>query len=72
MKSNTALGPDGYMVEFYKKFGAILQLILVSLFQACIDNQGLPETWSEARLILLLKVGKRPKLVTFLQANFIA
>lgn len=63
MKLNTAPVPEAFMVEFYKKFSETLQLILVSLFQACVDNQRLPETWSDAKLTLLSKPGKDPKLL---------
>lgn len=58
MKSNTALGLDGFTVECYKKFSETLQPILVNLFHACLDENKLPETWAESKIIVLPKPGK--------------
>lgn len=49
--------------QFHKTFSEILQPILVNLFQACMGKHELQVTWSQTKLILLLKIGKYPKLI---------
>lgn len=45
LKSNTAPGPDGFTVEFYKKFKEDLIPHLHDLFLECAKEKGTPETW---------------------------
>lgn len=58
-KPNKTLGLDGFTAEFNKKkcmykLGPYLQF----LFQACIDVEKMPDTWKEARIVMIPKAGK--------------
>ncbi len=60
MQSGKSPGPDGYPVEFYKKFSSQLSPILLEMFNHSFRQNHLPRTLTEASISLLLKPGKDP------------
>lgn len=60
MQSGKSPGPDGYTVEFYKKFSSQLAPLLLEMFNHSFDQKHLPQTLTEASISLLLKPGKDP------------
>lgn len=58
MQSGKAPGPDGYPIEFYKKFSDKLTTILLNMFNDSLFRGSLPQTLTEASITLLLKPGK--------------
>lgn len=62
MKGNKAPGPDGFPVEFFKKFQNKLSPLLLSVYTESLERGFLPETLTQASIILLLKRDKDPKL----------
>lgn len=58
MQSGKAPGPDGYPIEFYKKFADKLTPLLLDMFNDSLDRGALPQTLTEASITLLLKPGK--------------
>lgn len=60
MQSGKSPGPDGYLVEFYKKFSSQLAPILLEMFNHSFNQNHLPQTLTEASISLLLKPGKDP------------
>lgn len=58
MQNGKAPGPDGYPIEFYKKFSDKLLTILLDMFNDSLYNGSLPQTLTEASITLLLKPGK--------------
>lgn len=61
MQNGKAPGPDGYPVEFFKKFSEQLVPLLQEMFAESKANGTLPKTLTEASIILLLKPGKDKK-----------
>lgn len=60
MQSGKSSGPDGYTVEFYKKFSSQLAPLLLEMFSHSFNQSHLPQTLTEASISLLLKPGKDP------------
>lgn len=60
LKSGKAPGPDGFPVEFYKKFSAKLAPILLEVYEECFNNETLPPTMTQAIISVLLKKDKDP------------
>ena len=58
MQSGKAPGPDGYPIEFFKKFSNKLSTILLDMFNHSPSYGSLPQTLTEASITLLLKPGK--------------
>uniref|UniRef100_A0A3B3HDP0 Reverse transcriptase domain-containing protein n=1 Tax=Oryzias latipes TaxID=8090 RepID=A0A3B3HDP0_ORYLA len=61
MQNGKAPGPDGYPIEFYKKFSNRLSPILLDMFNDSLSRGSLPQTLTEASITLLLKPGKDGK-----------
>jgi hypothetical protein len=57
-----AAGPDGFPAEFYKAFESELAPFLTAMFRECEENDTLPRSFGEARVILLYKKGDRTSL----------
>lgn len=62
MKSGKAPGPDGYPIEFFKKFTHKLVPLLSKLYTEIFDKKALPPTMTQATISLLLKKEKDPLL----------
>uniref|UniRef100_A0A3Q3ENM7 Reverse transcriptase domain-containing protein n=1 Tax=Kryptolebias marmoratus TaxID=37003 RepID=A0A3Q3ENM7_KRYMA len=62
MQSNKAPGPDGFPVEFYKKFQDKLSPLLHALYNESLHQGSLPQTLTQACICLLLKKDKDPNL----------
>lgn len=60
MKSGKAPGPDGFIIEFYKKFSHKLSPILKEVFTEIIEQKLLPQTMSHAIITVVHKKGKDP------------
>lgn len=60
MQSSKTPGPDGYPVEFYKKFSKQLVPILLEMFNNSLTQKHLPQSLTEASISLILKPGKDP------------
>lgn len=58
--SGKAPGPDGFPIEFYKKFEHKLAPLLLDMFVHSMEQGTLPSTLTEATIILLHKSGKDP------------
>lgn len=58
MQSGKSPGPDGYPIEFYKKFSDKLAPLLLEMFNDSLSRGVLPQTLTEASITLLLKPGK--------------
>lgn len=58
MKNAKSPGPDGFSIEIYKKFGGLLAPYLGKLYTQSYDDGVLPQTLTEATIILLPKKGK--------------
>lgn len=50
LQSNTAPGPDGFTVEFYKIFSTQLAPILKDLYEGCMVSQSVPPSWALAKI----------------------
>ena len=59
MQNNKAPGPDGFPVDFYKKFSAQLAPLLLDMFNDSLKNGTLPPTLRQASISLILKKGKK-------------
>lgn len=55
VKMNKVPGPDGYGVEFYKIFKAVLLKLLQVLRNHILQGGTLPSTWSDAYIMLIPK-----------------
>ena len=62
MNSGRAPGPDGFSIEFYKKFSVQLSPLLCKVYAEALQLGSLPPTMSQAVISVLLKKGKDPKL----------
>lgn len=60
MQNNKTPEPDGYPVEFYKKFSTQLSPVLLEMFEQSMSQATLPSSLTEASITLLLKPGKDP------------
>lgn len=58
MQSGKAPGPDGFPIDFYKKFSAQLAPLLLGMFNESLEQGRLPESLNEATITLLLKPGR--------------
>lgn len=60
MQSGKSPGPDGYPVEFFKKFSDSLAPLLLEMFEDSLKKGALPLTLTQASISLLLKKDKDP------------
>lgn len=60
MNSGKSPGPDGYRVEFYKKFSDQLAPLLLEMFNHSFKQGTLPPTLMQASISLIYKKGKDP------------
>ena len=58
MQSGKAPGPDGYPIEFFKKFSSQLTPLLLNMFNHSLEQSSLPRSLTEALITVLLKPGK--------------
>ena len=61
MQTGKTPGPDGFTVEFYKKFSLQLTPLLRNMFNDSFERAGLPQSLTEALITVLLKPGKDAK-----------
>lgn len=62
MQSGKSPGPDGYPVEFFKKFSNQLAPLLLKMFEDSLQKGTLPPTLTQASISLILKKDKDPNL----------
>ena len=55
-------GPDGFPIEFYKKFSKQLSPVLCKVFAEALQQGTLPATMSQAVISVILKNGRDPNL----------
>ncbi|KAG7503513.1 LINE-1 reverse transcriptase [Solea senegalensis] len=60
LQSGKSMGPDGFVVEFYKAYSILITPHLVNVYNESFDSSSLPPTLSEANISLLLKKRQRP------------
>lgn len=60
MQSGKSAGPDGFPVEFFKKFSALLSPQLSAVFAESLEQGTLPPSLGEACITLIAKKGKDP------------
>lgn len=60
MQTGKCPGPDGYPIEFYKKFQHKLAPILIDMFNESFASSSLPPTLNQASISLILKKNKDP------------
>lgn len=58
MQSGKAPGPDGFPIEFYKKFSLQLSPLLLNMFNHSLDQSKLPSSLTQAHITVLLKPDK--------------
>ncbi|KAG7522338.1 hypothetical protein JOB18_019938 [Solea senegalensis] len=58
MQSGKAPGPDGYPIEFYKKFSTKLAPLILEMLNDSVGTGALPRTLTEASITLIPKPGK--------------
>ncbi|KAG7478922.1 hypothetical protein JOB18_012902 [Solea senegalensis] len=58
MQSGKAPGPDGYPIEFYKKFSTKLAPLILEMLNDSVGTGALPRTLTEASITLIPKSGK--------------
>lgn len=58
MQSGKASGPDGFPVEFYKKFSSKLSPLLLSMFNHSLEQATLPSSLTQAHITVFLKPDK--------------
>lgn len=56
--SGKASGPDGFGIEFYKRFAQTLSPLLLRMFNHSFGELKLPQSFYEANISLILKKGK--------------
>ncbi|XDV14321.1 hypothetical protein PO909_014592 [Leuciscus waleckii] len=62
LQSGKSPGQDGFTVEYYKTFSALLAPVLRDMFNAAFRQRRLPDTLSKATISLIPKKGKDPLL----------
>lgn len=62
MKLNKTPGPDGYPIEFFRKFTDLLAPSMKQTYDSILHRRILPPSWSETTLIPILKPDKDPLL----------
>lgn len=62
LQSGKSPGPDGFTVEFYKKFAPLLSTVLSDMYNEALSLGRLPPTLNNATITLLLKKDKDPLL----------
>lgn len=62
LQSGKSPGPDGFTVEFYKKFSPLVFRVLSGVYNEALSVGRLPPTLTNATISLLLKKGKDPLL----------
>jgi len=62
--NNKAPGPDGFIVEFFKKFGPMLSPLLLRMFNHTMLTSSLPPTLYKANISLIPKPGRDPQMVS--------
>lgn len=60
MQSGKCPGPDGYPIEFYKKFQHKLAPVLIDMYNESFRSLKLPPTLNQACISLILKKNKDP------------
>lgn len=60
MQSGKSPGPDGFPVEFFKRFSAKLIPLLLNMITESLASGILPKTLTSAQISLLLKKNKYP------------
>lgn len=70
LKSGKAPGPDGFSIEFYKKFAAKVAPIFLEVFEECFNNEALPPMMIQATISVLLKKNKDPTQCGFYRPVF--
>lgn len=60
MQSGKSPGPDGFPVEFFKRFSDKLIPLLLNMFSNSLESGVLPKTLRSAQISLLLKKNKDP------------
>ncbi len=60
LQSGKTPGPDGFPIEFYKKFSTKLSPLLLNMFEHSLSQGTLPKSLTEALITLLLKPEKDP------------
>ncbi|KAF7649657.1 hypothetical protein LDENG_00138150 [Lucifuga dentata] len=58
MKSNKTPGPDGFGIEFYKKFSDKLSPLLLNVFNESFEKGYFPPSLTQATISFLLKKDK--------------
>lgn len=58
MQNGKSPGPDGFPIDFYKKFSKQLAPLLLDMFDDAMSKSKLPNSLNEATITLLLKPGK--------------
>ena len=58
MQNGKAPGPDGFPMDFYKKFSGQLAPLLLDMFNHSLSQGELPGSLTEASITLLLKPGR--------------
>lgn len=69
LQNRKALGPDGFVSEFYKEFCDLLADPLLDKFNHSFLHNGLPQTPREANISLILKKRKMPKVLFVIQIS---
>lgn len=62
LQSGKSPGPDGFTVEFFKKFSPLISKILSDVYNEALSAGRLPPTLNDATISLLLKKDKDPLL----------
>lgn len=60
MQSGKSPGPDGYPIEFYKKFQHKLAPVLIDMYNESFSDLNLPPTLTQAFISLILKKDRDP------------
>lgn len=60
MQSGKAAGPDGFPIDFYKRFANQLAPLLLDMYNDSLVNGSLPLTLTQASISLILKRDKNP------------